>query len=57
MADIKSPLMNPDGAAHEIVVELIRAGRISSERMASEAFTLLLDHYSSEMTRIENKEQ
>lgn len=59
MSDTTSPFANPDKAAHEVVLELIRAGSIQTTAYASKTFTEMLDHYHSEKTRIQqkNKEQ
>ncbi|CAH3506711.1 hypothetical protein AI2711V1_2403 [Raoultella ornithinolytica] len=51
MSESIHPLINPEKAAHEIVLELIKAGKISYVSEAKEAFTQLTDHYRAEKKR------
>lgn len=51
MSDTTSPFANLDKAAHEVVIELIRAGKISHAKEASDIFTYMLNHYRSEKAR------
>ncbi|MCC7586173.1 hypothetical protein FUU19_22095 [Serratia sp. Lou2A] len=46
-------------AAQEIVIELIRAGKIHNSAQAKDSFTELLNHYRSELDRVaeENREK
>ncbi|WP_438334484.1 hypothetical protein [Edwardsiella tarda] len=55
MSDTTNPLINPERAAHEIVIELIRAGKIHKMADAPMAFTTMLNHYRSELVRIQNE--
>lgn len=48
MSDTTSPFAFPDKAAHEVVLELIRAGKISYASDASNVFTHMLSHYRAE---------
>ncbi|MBQ0955949.1 hypothetical protein [Serratia symbiotica] len=59
MSETKNPLSYPEKAAQEVLLELVRAGSISSAKSATLAFTDLLNHYRSELNRIkkENKVQ
>jgi hypothetical protein len=50
-----NPLLHPEVAAHEVILELIKAGRILKIRDASECFTFMLDHYRSELKRVQNE--
>ncbi|EKY9224474.1 hypothetical protein RD173_004571, partial [Salmonella enterica] len=45
MSDTTSPFVFPEKAAHEVVLELIRAGKISYASDASDVFTHMLNHY------------
>ncbi|EFI5072534.1 hypothetical protein HGQ33_004398 [Salmonella enterica] len=42
MSDTTSPFVFPEKAAHEVVLELIRAGKISYASDASDVFTHML---------------
>lgn len=44
MSDTTSPFVFPEKAAHEVVLELIRAGKISYASDASDVFTHMLSH-------------
>ncbi|EAO8773986.1 hypothetical protein CDJ04_13945 [Salmonella enterica] len=48
MSDTTSPFTNPDKAAHEVVLELIKSGFIKNTSSASQAFTDMLNHYYQE---------
>lgn len=50
-----NPLTAPEVAAHEVILELIRAGKIHKIRDASECFTFMMDHYRSELKRVQNE--
>ncbi|WP_291969997.1 hypothetical protein [Candidatus Symbiopectobacterium sp.] len=52
MSDKLNPLTNPERAAHEVVLEMVRAGTLSNTPDVSNAFTLLMNHYRKEMKRI-----
>ncbi|HHH0001450.1 TPA: hypothetical protein ACPZLO_004524, partial [Yersinia enterocolitica] len=52
MSETTNPLLNPEQAAHEVVLEMARAGKFTYPRNATEAFTHLLDHYRSELKRV-----
>lgn len=52
MSDPINPLVHPEHSAHEIVIELIRAGKIGTETQVTQAFTTVLDHYISELKRL-----
>ncbi len=57
MSDTTSPFANPDKAAHEVVLELIKSGAIKNSSTASDVFTSMLNHYRSlNGSRDENKE-
>ncbi|EHT0382006.1 hypothetical protein KW341_004912 [Salmonella enterica] len=58
MSDTTSPFAFPEKAAHEVALELIRAGKISYSSEASDVFTHMYNHYRAEKVRIqrENKE-
>ncbi|EIL8496120.1 hypothetical protein LME85_004610, partial [Salmonella enterica] len=51
MSDTTSPFVFPEKAAHEVVLELIRAGKISYASDASDVFTHMLNHYRAESDR------
>lgn len=59
MSDTTSPFANPDKAAHEIVLELIKSGSIKNTSSASQAFIDMLNHYYQEKSipRSERKAQ
>ena len=58
MSETKNPLSYPEIAAQEVLLELVRAGRISSAKNATLAFTDLLNHYRSlDRIKKENKVQ
>lgn len=52
MSDSISPIRTPARAAHEVVLELIRANRLATAQQAADAFTTLYDHYVKESQRI-----
>ncbi|CNI60265.1 MULTISPECIES: hypothetical protein [Yersinia] len=52
MSDRLSPLKYPDYAAHEVVIEMIKAGKISYAKDAMDVFTHVLDHYHAERKRV-----
>ncbi len=54
MSETINPLMNPEKAAHEVILELIRANKISP-RDIPESFTYLLNHYRSELKRLQSE--
>ena len=55
MSDTTNPLTRPEQAAHEVVLELIKAGKITYAADAADSFTQLLNHYRSEFDRIRNE--
>lgn len=55
MSDKINPLLNPEIAAQEVLIELIRAGKISSANGATNAFTALMDHYRAELKRVQSE--
>jgi len=55
MSDTTNPLLSPELAAHEVVLEMARAGKFASPRNAADAFTLLLNHYQSELKRVQSE--
>ncbi|SAF45959.1 Uncharacterised protein [Enterobacter kobei] len=55
MSDTTNPLTNPEQAAHEIVLEMVRAGKVTYARTAAENFTELLNHFIAESTRIQEQ--
>ena len=59
MSVASSPFTNPDQAAHEVIIELIRAGKISDISEIGSCFTYLLERYYAENKRYEaeNKAQ
>lgn len=57
MSETTNPLLNPEQAAHEVVLEMVKAGKVTYAKTASESFTLLLDHYRSELTRIQKEDK
>ncbi|RLR17813.1 hypothetical protein D8L93_06200 [Sodalis-like symbiont of Bactericera trigonica] len=59
MSDTTNPLIHPEKAAHESVLELIRAGKITNLSEIPKIFTPLIDYYGAELERIqqENKTQ
>ncbi|MFV8801331.1 hypothetical protein ACNSO8_22385 [Yersinia sp. LJYL362] len=52
MSGTTNPLLNPGQAAHEVIIEMIKAGKISYIKDAEEVFTRMLDHYRAEQKRI-----
>lgn len=52
MTDKTNPFRSPSTAAHEAVLELVKAGKITSASQLNEAFTTLINHYRSEEKRI-----
>lgn len=55
MSDTTNPLLKPEQAAHEVVLEMARAGKFGYAKNASEAFTHLLEHYRSELKRVQSE--
>lgn len=53
MSETTNPLLNPEQAAHEVVLEFIKAGKFGYAKNAAEAFTLLFEHYRSELKRVQ----
>ncbi|VAP72312.1 Uncharacterised protein [Klebsiella pneumoniae] len=47
-----NPITYPEKAAHEVVLELIRAGKLGYVSDAKQAFTQLVDHYYAEKKRL-----
>ncbi|EAB9447416.1 hypothetical protein CSU32_24735 [Salmonella enterica subsp. diarizonae] len=56
MSSTTSPLTYSDQAAHEIVLEMIRAGKIANINDAAESFTFLLNHFASESERFSSRD-
>lgn len=52
MSETVNPLANPEQAAHEVILELIRAGRIKNTGHVAETFTSLMNYYNTELNRI-----
>lgn len=50
-----NPLIDPEKASHEVVLELIKSGNLVNSHRVTEVFTLLLNHYRSELVRIQNE--
>ncbi len=57
MSEGLNPLLRPERAAHEIVLELARAGKLDNARQAADAFTLLLGHFVDELKRVQSTAQ
>jgi hypothetical protein len=59
MSETTSPFTNPDKAAHEVIIELIRAGKIKDKTEVGSCLTYLLERYYAENKRYEaeNKAQ
>ncbi|EBL7110266.1 hypothetical protein CJH62_18460 [Salmonella enterica] len=57
MSDTTSPFVFPEKAAHEVVLELIRAGKISYASDASDVFTHMLNHYHAESDRPQQEDK
>lgn len=57
MSQTTNPFSYPEEAALEVVLEMIRVGKIIYAKNATDAFTAVLDHFRSEQKRIaeENK--
>lgn len=55
MSDTTNPLSYSAEAAHEVVLELVRAGKIHKIKDAADCFTYLFDHYRSEQKRIQEE--
>lgn len=55
MSQTTNPLFNPEQAAHEIVLEMVRAGKITHARTAAENFTELMDHFTAELKRVQEQ--
>ena len=53
MSGTTNPLLNPGQAAHEVIIEMIKAGKISYIKDAEEVFTRMFDHYRAEQKRIQ----
>lgn len=52
MSEKLNPLSYPEVAAHNVIMELIRTGKITSTQGVEAAFTALSDFYRSELRRI-----
>lgn len=57
MSDKVNPLLKPEIAAQEVLIELIRAGKIANSNGATNAFTVLMDHYRSELKRVQSENE
>lgn len=57
MSELINPLSKPAQAAHEIVLELIKAGKISYSKDAANAFSLMVDHYRAELKRLQKENE
>ncbi|EJB9807292.1 hypothetical protein MXI55_000806 [Salmonella enterica] len=57
MSDTTSPFVFPEKAAHEVVLELIRVGKISYASDASDVFTHMLNHYRAESDRPQQEDK
>ncbi|MEH5098939.1 hypothetical protein PO486_13725 [Atlantibacter hermannii] len=55
MSDKLNPLLYPEIAAQEVLIELIRAGKIINSDSATFAFTALMDHYRAELKRVQRE--
>ncbi|EOV5094261.1 hypothetical protein ACOA8Y_003751 [Serratia marcescens] len=53
MSEPTNPLMNPERAAHELVLELTKAGKVANARIAAEMFSFILEHYRYELGRVQ----
>lgn len=57
MSDKIDPLSKPSAAAHEVVLELIKVGRIVDVSDVSSVYTRLVNHYRSELKRIRKENE
>lgn len=57
MSDKLDPLAKSSMAAHEVVLELIKAGKLSYIEDINASFTQLLDHYRSELKRVRKENE
>ncbi|KAA1061539.1 hypothetical protein [Enterobacter mori] len=57
MSDKLDPLSKPSAAAHESVLELIKAGKIIEIGEVTAAYTHLVNHYRSELKRIRKENE
>ena len=57
MIELSNPFSRPPLAAHEVVIELIKAGKISDPKDAADAFSLILDHYRAEQKRVQKENE
>lgn len=57
MTELSNPFSRPPLAAHEVVIELIKAGKISYPKDAAAAFSLMLDHYRGEQKRVQKENE
>ena len=55
MSDTLNPLLNPERAAQEVLIEMIRAGKISTAVGIANTFTAVMDHYRAELKRVQNE--
>lgn len=52
MSETHNPFDKPAAAAHEVVIEFIRADKLKNLDEAKLVFTELLNHYKSEYDRV-----
>lgn len=52
-----NPVVFPSIAAHEVVLEFIKAGKISYAKDASALYSHMLDHYRSETKRLKSESE
>lgn len=57
MSEATNPFSQPSLAAHEVVLEFIKAGKISYAKDASDLYSHMLNHYRSEMKRIQKESE
>lgn len=55
MSDKLNPLLNPELAAQEVLIEMIRAGKISTAAGIANTFTAVMDHYRAELKRVQSE--
>ncbi|BEB33614.1 hypothetical protein EYX47_15265 [Escherichia coli] len=55
MSEQFNPLRRPASAAQQVVLEVVRAGKLYEKTQLSELFTHMLDHYRAEAKRLEQE--
>lgn len=55
MSEQINPLVRPASAAQQVVLEVVRAGKLYDKTQLSELFTHMLNHYRAEAQRLEQE--